>query len=130
MANSLVPNKIYNWLAVLWTFTIIVLCLESTNNLPKIKVKEIDKLVHACIHFVFTFLWFLTFINFKLNFKKAILCAFLFSMFFGISLEILQKLLTTTRQADILDVLANVAGAFLAVFLINYLERKNFFEKN
>ncbi len=125
MANSLVPNKIYIWLAVLWTLTIVVLCLESTANLPKVKISGFDKVVHAIIHLVFTFLWFMSFVSLKFKYKKALVFAFLFSIAFGISIEILQQLLTTTRQADILDVLANIFGGFLAVCLVHFLEKRN-----
>ncbi len=124
MANLLVPNKIYIWLAVLWTLTIIVLCLESTADLPKIKISSFDKIAHTIIHLVFTFLWFMSFKNLKIEFKKAALSAFLFSIFFGIMIEILQQILTTTRQADILDVLANITGGFLAVCLVYYLNKR------
>ncbi len=124
MANLLVPKKIYIWLAVLWTLTIIVLCLESTADLPKIKISGFDKVAHAIIHLVFTFLWFMSFINLKIELKKAALFAFLFSVFFGIMIEVLQQILTTTRQADILDILANITGAFVAVCLVFYLDIK------
>lgn len=128
MANLLVPNKIYIWLAVLWTVAIVVLCLESTADLPKVKISGFDKIAHAIIHLVFTFLWFMSFMSLKLKFKKAIFFAFLFSIFFGISIEILQQLLTTTRKADILDVLANVTGGFLSVCLVFYLKKRNYFQ--
>ncbi len=127
MANLLVPNKIYIWLAVLWTMTIIVLCLESTADLPKIKISGFDKFAHAIIHFVFTFLWFMSFVNLKIKFKKSVLFAFLFSVFFGIMIEVLQQILTTTRQADILDILSNITGGFLAVCLVYYLDKRHFF---
>lgn len=124
MANLLVPNKIYIWLAVLWTLTIVVLCLESTADLPKVKISGFDKIAHTIIHLVFTFLWFMSLMSLKLKFKKAIFFAFLFSVAFGISIEILQQLLTTTRKADILDVMANTFGSFLAVCLVHFLENR------
>jgi glycopeptide antibiotics resistance protein len=47
-----------------------------------------------------------------------LMIAFMLSVFFGIAIEILQGLYTTTRREDILDVAANVSGATLAVFTI------------
>lgn len=129
MANLLVPNKIYIWLAVLWTLIIVVLCLESADDLPKVKIYGFDKIAHVIIHLVFTFLWFMSLMSLKLKFKKAIFFAFLFSVAFGISIEILQQLLTTTRKADILDVLANITGGFLTVWLVFNLKKLNFFQK-
>ena len=40
------------------------------------------------------------------------------SVFFGIFIEIAQQDFTTTRKADVLDVLANTAGALSALIVI------------
>jgi VanZ family protein len=47
---------------------------------------------------------------------KAYLISFIFSVFFGITIEILQSALTVTRASDVTDVLANALGAVVAVF--------------
>ena len=44
--------------------------------------------------------------------------SFVFSFVFGIAIEMLQQSITTTRHADILDVVANSIGAILAVFTV------------
>jgi len=46
---------------------------------------------------------------------KPLLISFLLSFGFGISIEILQELFTTTRHADLFDVLANLTGATIAI---------------
>lgn len=51
--------------------------------------------------------------------------SFLLSVFFGVSIELLQKYLTTTRNGDVLDVLANTSGAIIAVFGIIILSKYN-----
>lgn len=51
------------------------------------------------------------------------------SVFFGIIIEILQGLYTTTRREDILDVAANVFGATLAVFTIVIYYRTRHLDK-
>ncbi len=49
--------------------------------------------------------------------------AFISSFLFGASIELMQKYFTTTRSADVFDVLANLAGASLAVFTILFLNK-------
>jgi glycopeptide antibiotics resistance protein len=41
-----------------------------------------------------------------------------FSLFFGIGIEVLQSRLTTTRNGDFFDVLANFTGALLALVFV------------
>ncbi|WP_232505668.1 VanZ family protein [Flavobacterium crassostreae] len=85
-----------------------------------ITIANLDKYIHAFFHFVFTLLWVLFFrtqIN-NANKYKPLLVSFVFSVFFGILIEMLQLRLTTTRHADALDVLANIFGAILAVLLV------------
>lgn len=83
-------------------------------------VSNLDKLVHAFFHFVLTSFCFLFFKSRAIdaNSFNPLIASFLFSVFFGIGIEIAQEVLTTTRHADILDVLANVSGATLAVVLV------------
>ena len=91
-------------------------CLVQLNNVPFAGVSNLDKLVHIFFHFVLTSLWFLFFKKHlsNSNSSKPFLISFLLSFVFGISIEILQELFTTTRHADLLDVLANLTGATIA----------------
>lgn len=108
------------WLALLWTGVVLFLCLVQSDKLPTVNIVNLDKLVHAFFHFVFTSLWILFF---KTQIKapnsyKPYVISFLFSALFGITIEIMQGEYTTSRKEDALDVVANMAGAFCAVFLI------------
>ena len=129
MANLLVHNK-YFWLATIWTAVIAVFCLESAQSLPNIgfKIEGLDKIVHAVFHLVFTVLWFLYFRSKDSSFAKSIFSAILLSIIYGIIIEICQQVFTTTRQADILDFLANTTGALLAA-LILYIPKSRMFNK-
>ena len=49
---------------------------------------------------------------------KPFFTSFILSVIFGITIEILQEFLTNTRTADVFDVLANITGACLAVFIV------------
>lgn len=120
-------KKIFLLAALFWTAVILFFCLIKSNELPKVQVPNLDKAVHATFHFVFTVLWFLFFKN-KLNTAncfKPLFISFLFSLFFGIAIELMQEFFTTTRSADVLDELANLSGAILAVIAIVLLNTFN-----
>ena len=83
-------------------------------------VSHFDKLVHSFFHFVLTLFCFLFLKSYVTNANrfKPLISSFLFSVFFGLGIEIAQELVTETRHADILDFLANVSGATLAVGVV------------
>lgn len=108
------------WIALLWTGVVLLLCLVQSDNIPAVNIENLDKIVHAFFHFVFTSLWILFF---KTQIKdpdsyKPYIISFLFSVLFGVTIEILQGQYTTTRKEDALDVVANMVGASLAVFSV------------
>ena len=129
MAHLLVPNKKYLFAAITWTLIIAYLCLESSADLPKVKVFGIDKIVHCGFHFVFVMLWFLFFWNnnSSKNFNKFLKESVLLSFSYGIAIEIAQQLFTTTRQADVFDVLANLTGAILGYLTIQMFHKQAYF---
>ncbi len=118
-------RQVFFWLAITWTGIILFLCLVKSSDLPQVNMQNLDKVVHAFFHFVFTTLWYLVFKK-RMNsstITKPLVVSFMFSVFFGILVEILQWLCTTTRTADVFDVLANVTGATLAVIGIILLDK-------
>lgn len=106
--------------AIICSGIIAYLCLTDSSNLPVVNFPSLDKIIHFCFHFGFTISWILFFKK-ELKGKesedfKAYLISFIFSVFFGITIEILQGALTVTRAADVTDILANALGAVIAVF--------------
>ena len=92
----------------------------------------LDKVLHACMHFVFTLLWFFYFKKRIGNFTnfKLLLVSLVLSVLFGIVIELMQKFFTVTRNADLFDVIANLFGASLAVvFIINLHKYTRIFDK-
>jgi VanZ family protein len=120
-----VLKRVFFWVALFWTGIIAFFCLVQLNNVPFKSVSNIDKLVHVFFHFVFTLLWFLFFKKHlsSINDLKPLVISFLLSFVFGISIEILQELFTTTRHADVFDVLANLLGATFATLTIIFLNK-------
>lgn len=118
--NLLVPKQFYFWVALSWTGLIVFFCLIKSSDIPVVQITNLDKVVHSFFHFVFTLLWFLFFkkqLN-SSNVFKPLAVSFMLSIFFGIAIEIAQVLFTKTRKGDLLDILANLSGATLAIFII------------
>ena len=118
-------KKLVFSLAIGWTFLIAVLCLVKFNNLPSFGVSEADKYVHFTLHFVFTVLWgFYSWVKQNERTLSKIVRVFVISFCYGILIEIMQDAYTTTRHADIFDVLANLAGALFALALFVLIKSK------
>lgn len=114
------------WIASLWTLLILFLSFKSASGFPKITIPNIDKVVHFTFYFVFVILWNYYFFRVR---KIAIQKAFFVligAIFLGIFVEFGQKYFTTTRQLDVLDLIANSIGALLGFLLskIVFLQEK------
>lgn len=112
-------NNSYLLAAIIWTCSILLLCLEPASDLPKVEINNVDKLVHFAFHFGFMILWYLYLnSNNKIVNYKTPLILFFISMAFGIVIELSQQAFTTSRKGDILDVISNSIGAFSALLLL------------
>lgn len=126
--NLLAHKYFYLWLAEIWTLLIAYLCLTSAKDLPNVEIinkmglQSIDKYVHFTLHFVFSTLWFQYLKNKDSNKNKPLQVmlakVLLASFVYGALIEIAQSLFTTTRQGDILDVMANTSGAIVAIGIL------------
>jgi VanZ family protein len=115
-----VLKKIALFAAIVWTAVIFFLCIIKSSELPSITVANLDKVAHAFFHLLFVILWFLYFKEQIISryHTKAYVYSFSLSVFFGIAIEMMQQFFTTTRSADILDVVSNVAGAIVGIISI------------
>ena len=115
-------------LALFWTIAITIASLVSLSNMPRVNVLGKDKTVHFLFYFVLTHTW-----NFALQKKYknwALKYIIVFVVIgYGIVIEVLQEVLTKTRQADLYDVIANSAGALVALIVIFWLKNKTFEKK-
>jgi len=122
-----VPKQIYFWTALFWSGLIVFACLLPSNDIPQVNIPNLDKVIHSLFYFIFLSLWFLFFKK-KLNSSnnlKPLAISFVFAVFFGIGIELMQKFFTVTRSADTFDVIANLFGASLAVIVILVLNAYN-----
>lgn len=115
------------WKPVLIAFIILYGSLTSSDNLNKIgflAITNIDKV----IHFLFYFSLSITFISslYKSTHLKLVdqyILTIIFSISYGLIMEVLQYYLTVNRTADILDAIANTLGCIIGVLLFNYLKK-------
>lgn len=116
----------YQFPAILWCIAIFGL-----SSMPRVPVVEfpfkVDKIAHLVIYFILCSLVWRAFHNqsrFVLVRNQALLFAFLFSSFYGISDEIHQHFVAG-RSADVFDAIADGTGALLWVLLYWRRSRKN-----
>ncbi|MFK5983007.1 MAG: VanZ family protein [Flavobacteriaceae bacterium] len=113
-------------LALLYSVIITIAFLMPTSNLPKLEFYiPLDKIIHFFIYLLLSILW-ISYLN--LNEVKglpvsSVLIVFIVFLVYGIVIEVLQENLTTTRKADIIDVLANTFGSIIGYFV--FLKVKN-----
>jgi len=124
-----VLKQIFLYAALFWTGIILYFCLIKASDIPYIgiDIPNLDKVVHAFLHYVFTLLWFFYFkkkIGSLKNYK-LLLISLVLSFLFGIIIEFMQQFFTDTRSADVFDVLANLFGATTAVGSIIFLNKFN-----
>jgi VanZ family protein len=108
------------FLAIIWTVLITVASLVSSNNIPKVSLLGNDKIVHFLFYFVFVVLWSFATVKSYLNIKYDLIIV-AFAILYGIIIEVLQSVLTKTREADLYDMFANSLGAivgFIGFFVV------------
>lgn len=122
--NSLEPKKKYGWLLILWLLFVTVLSLIKIGKIPAISVENSDKYVHFIFYFITAFLTYITLKQFGVSFYKRVLFSFVFSVVYGIIIEVLQEVVTDTRRFEWADILANASGALISLLLISVLRSK------
>ncbi|GGD83107.1 VanZ family protein [Planktosalinus lacus] len=118
--KSLLAPKLLFTAALLYTCFIAYGSLVNTGSLPKLDYAVSDKLIHALSYFLLFIVWFF-YLIFKSNkifyFKKTtFLCVIVFC--YGIVIEVLQGTVTTVREADYYDVIANGVGILFGCFVV------------
>jgi VanZ family protein len=106
----------YNLPSFVWAAVILWLSLTSGSNLPKINIPNIDKVVHFTFYFVLTMLMFYGWTeqnSFSTLHRHRMVKILFIAIVYGIAIEIMQKLFTTTRHFELLDVAANSTGAII-----------------
>ena len=112
------------FIAILITVFVAIISLISLKGVHLLKTQNFDKYGHFLTYFILGLSWLnaiknplhKNFINYIIIF--LIIC-------YGIILEALQDVLTTYRQADLFDIIANSAGGIFALILYNLMKKKS-----
>ncbi len=99
------------YLAVLFSFFILALCVMPSENLSSKDVDINDKLAHFVAFAGISFLWMWV----SISYLKVIIL----SALFGLVIEIIQGLLPESfhRSYDLMDALANSVGVLIGAVL-------------
>jgi VanZ family protein len=111
-----VLKKILLVIALLYTITLAVLSLLSSDDLPTFEVVNADKIAHIIAYALLCFLWYLFMKSTK--FSKGLLIAASAALIYGIILEVLQGTFTAERISEGYDILANCLGVVIISIII------------
>ena len=110
------------FIAIIFTILVALVSLVSLKDVNLIKTHNSDKYGHFLAYFILSLSW-LNVIN-KRPHKIIINYIIIITLIsYGIILEVLQDILTTYRQADLYDIIANSAGVIFAVILFNKMKK-------
>ena len=129
LIKKLLGPKSLLFLALAYTvFITIGLLLPSQGILPSQDKIPFDKLAHVVISFGLVGIWLRFFYTKerKMMSISTIYAVFGLCLLYGIIIEVLQHVLTTYRQADTFDVVANIIGLLLGVGLFRKIKDKIF----
>ncbi|MFK7775887.1 MAG: VanZ family protein [Saprospiraceae bacterium] len=113
--------------AILWSFLILYFSTKGTINLPESwwDFFSMDKIGHFGIYGIFTFLLLLGFLSPSSKWKqKGVQMALGISIFYGISMEVIQYAFFPGRYFEYLDIIANIIGSFTGLLFFNFLIKK------
>jgi VanZ family protein len=111
-------------LLVFWLSIVTSLSLVKFGKLPVVPVENSDKLVHFVFYFITALLCFWVLRTFAVSFLLSLLISLVFSVGYGILIEIMQDNFTETRRFEWNDIFANTFGALVALFGVLLLRNK------
>ena len=118
-------------LALLWTSLILVACFLPGNDVPKVNIVNIDKLVHVALFGGCTFLWAIALIRTPDKMWPKLLLIFAATVGLGILVELIQgSSLVQGRSADVYDVIADSVGAFFGMWISRFFLRVLFYTED
>ena len=89
-------------------------CLTPSGSLPRVTIPHLDKLVHFTFYVVLAGLLFWGWQKqraFVWLHKNTVLKILIAACAYGLLVEVMQEIFTTTRHFDMLDELTNATGA-------------------
>jgi VanZ family protein len=113
------------WILSLVLWSLLLLYLSLTPAPPSVENPlGWDKLLHAAALGGTAFLTAGICLTFRKTFHFSLVTGFISASLFGALIELLQWLFTVNRQAELLDLVADMIGAFFAMTIL-YLLKNN-----
>ena len=112
----------YYWKTIIWSVIMLIIFLFPADNLSKApSIPALSEMVHIFMFAVFT--WFFVrdrFVASSLNrpLRQNYISAIIFSLLFGVTIELLQYLSGLGRTAEFFDIVFDLAGSLLSTGLI------------
>lgn len=108
-------------LAILWTALIFFACFIPGNEVPKVKIFQLDKLVHIVLFAGCSCLWTLGLFRSEKKIAGGI-WIFLLCLALGVLVELIQSSRWVDgRSGDFWDVIADGVGALLGLWIARLL---------
>jgi VanZ family protein len=123
------------WPALLWALFILIICGIPGHRLPHVNFWQWlkpDKVVHLFVYAILSYLLIRGFIKQKKfsGLKNSPgLSAVIFSIFYGVLIEVLQEYVFIDRSGEFFDALANSIGALIGLLCFNYLAKRRSLRK-
>jgi VanZ family protein len=115
--------------AITWTLVLSTLCGLPGNSFPDLSLWALlrfDSFAHAFVFAVFALLWAVAFCKqrrFELLNRYPLTAALLFSIFYGVLIEIMQYAIFFRRSADWVDMAADAFGGLLGIIAFYIIYR-------
>lgn len=110
------------WKTIVWFLFMLVLFLIPSQSIPGTKeIPNLDKIVHMAFFMVFTILFIrdiLRYYHLKSIGLGLILTVFLLVLSIAVMVELLQEIMNLGREGDIIDILCDLAGYVIGLFLL------------
>ncbi len=111
------------YLGLFLTILITVGSLIPPKKVVEVNVPSFDKVIHFGSYFLLALSWLLASAKKYKEIKYTLTIAFSVGVY-GIIIEGLQATLTTVRQADIYDIIANFTGVLVALLVFSKVSQK------
>jgi VanZ family protein len=109
-------------ITICYTLVLGFVSLATFSSLPEIGTGYDDKIFHCLAYGVLFLLWYFTLNSLKA--AKPIFSAIIVSLIYGIIIEVLQGQITTNRQLDVFDAIANLVGITIAALFVIFRNRR------
>lgn len=125
----MLKNILFRILFLSWLVFVTFSSLFSFSGIDtsNFHIPHLDKIVHFIFYFCMVILGVVAFkehLGQRLKLSKTLLAMFLFSVCYGIIIEVLQYSCTENRQGDFLDVIANTTGALVGMLVFKQLNTR------